>query len=77
MYGCTDSIDWKGDGYSNSDCLAVIQRFFFVEVVEHGQKEFEFLSPGASGTSGLPTMQTPRRYTVGEYVGTGDGIRDR
>jgi len=65
-YACTDSIDWTGDGYSNSDCIAVIQRFYFVEVSKHRNRQFEFLKRGAKNKTSHPVMQTPRRYTVGQ-----------
>ena len=65
LYGCTDSIDWMGDGYSNEDCRAVIQKLFFLEVTKHGDSEFEFLLPGAKNRTDKPVIQTPRRYTVG------------
>ncbi|KAL6720352.1 hypothetical protein ACLMJK_002273 [Lecanora helva] len=58
-------MDWMGDGYSNEDCKAVVQRFFFVEVAKHKTQEFEFLSPGAEKKTSKPVMRTPRRYTVG------------
>ena len=66
QYGCTNSIDWRGDGYNNNDCRAVVQRFFFAEVTEHGSQEFEFLAPGANRTTGKDVKRTPRRYTVGK-----------
>ena len=66
-WGCTNSIDWLGDGYSNSDCVAVVQRLYFVEVAKHSSREFEFLRPGATNKTDLPVMQTPRRYTVGQF----------
>ena len=68
MYGCSSSMDWMGDGYSNRDCLAVVQRLYFVEVSKHRDQEFEFLAPGARPRSRRPVMQTPRRYTVGQLL---------
>ena len=64
-YGCTDSMDWVGDGYKNEDCRAVIQRLFFVEVTKHGSSQFEFVLPGAENKTDKPIMRTPRRYVVG------------
>ena len=66
-WGCTGSIDWLGDGYSNSDCVAVVQRLYFVEVAKHSNRQFEFIRPGATNRTDLPVMQTPRRYTVGQF----------
>lgn len=66
VYGCTDSIDWLGDGYSNEDCRAAVQKFYFIEVAKHGEQNFEFLLPGATRKTINPPMQTPRRYTVGQ-----------
>ncbi|KAG7007613.1 hypothetical protein G7Y79_00009g027220 [Physcia stellaris] len=35
-----------------------------VELLKHGMNKFEFLGRGARPEYELPTMQTPRRYTV-------------
>lgn len=67
-YACTDSSDWRGDGYSNKDCMAVIQRFFYVEVSQHDHQEFEFVTPGTKNKTGNHIMKTPRRYHVGQLI---------
>ena len=64
-FECTQSIDWRGDGFNTENCLAAIQRLYNVEVTKHGNTEFEFLLPGAIPYTSNPVMQTPRRYTVG------------
>ena len=53
-------IKWRYD----TTCYETM-RLFSKEQARHGDKEFEFLAPGAQPTTLLPTMQTPRRYTVG------------
>ena len=63
---CTNDIDWFGDGYSTEDCMAALQRLFNLAVAEYGSTQFEFLAPGATNKTALPTIQTPQRYTSGQ-----------
>ncbi len=64
---CTDNKHWKGSGATNQDCKAAIELLYKVEVILHGDKDFEFLS--AKAKERLPDwMRTPRRYTVSECI---------
>ena len=65
-YACTDSFDWRGDGYKNEDCLAVVQRFFYIEVARHHNRDYEFLAHGTMNKTNRPIMATPRRYIAGQ-----------
>ena len=62
---CIDWREWLSNGYVASDCQQAIRLFVLDEVLTHMDKEFEFLAPGATALHTLPTMQTPRRYTIG------------
>ena len=66
--GCVSLRDWVDIGYIASDCRQAILRFIHEENYVHGDQEFEFLAPGTSPIHDLPTMATPRRYTVGQSV---------
>lgn len=61
---CTDSLDWFGASYLEEDCVDAIARLQHTDYIDHGQKTFEFLAPGASAVYGLPAFQTPKRYTA-------------
>ena len=51
----------------NQDCKSAIELLNKVDVVFHGDTDFEFLSPKAKER--LPdSMRTPRKYTVGECI---------
>ena len=63
---CVTSRDWIDNGYVKSDCTQAIERFIREENFVHGDQEFEFLAPGVSPIHSLPTLRTPRRYTVGQ-----------
>ena len=65
---CIDWREWISNGYVASDCHQAMRLFVLDEVLTHMDKEFEFLAPGATALHTLPTMQTPRRYTVGMAV---------
>lgn len=62
------SPDWVGNVYVASDCEQALWRLVRDEVLVHGDKEFEFLAPNTAPFHTLPTMQTPRRYTVGKSM---------
>ncbi|KAL2050063.1 hypothetical protein ABVK25_009673 [Lepraria finkii] len=65
-YSCTNDYDWIGDGYNYEDCRAAVQRLYNVEVAQYGGREYEFLPHGGTNQTQKPTMETPRRYTVGQ-----------
>ena len=62
---CVSSRDWIDNHYVASDCQQAIRLFQSEEVLVHMDQEFEFLAPGVTPIHTLPTMATPRRYTVG------------
>ena len=64
-FDCVSLRDWIGTNYIASDCQQAIRRFIHEEVFVHMDHELEFLAPGASPLHTLPTVATPRRYTVG------------
>ena len=63
---CTNDVDWFGDNYNAEDCVAALQRLFNMAAAEYGSTQFEFLAPGATNKTTLPTVQTPQRYTSGQ-----------
>ena len=65
-YACTNDIDWFGDRYNTEDCMAAVQRLWNTAVSEYQSTEFEFLAPGATNKTTLPTIQTPQRYSSGQ-----------
>ena len=67
--GCTKSADWVGHALPNEeDCAATLSMLYRIELLKHGMNRFEFLGRGAHPEYKLPTMQTPRRYTVGMHL---------
>ena len=65
--GCTKSTAWVGHALPNEeDCAATLSMLYRIELLKHGMNRFEFLGRGARPEYELPTMQTPRRYTVGK-----------
>ena len=62
---CVPSRDWIDTGYVASDCQEAIRRFIHEEVFVQMDQELEFLAPGVDPFHTLPTVLTPRRYTVG------------
>lgn len=62
---CTDSSKWIGTGSSSMDCIGAVQKLYNAEVKPFSDIDFEFLSPKAPARS-LPSMRTPRKYTVGK-----------
>lgn len=64
-FDCVARSDWIGMGFIARDCQQVIERFVHEEVFQHLDQELEFLAPQVSPYHTLPTVQTPRRYTVG------------
>lgn len=46
--------------------MAAVQRLWNVAAVSYGTTQFEFLAPGATNTTTLPTVQTPQRYSSGQ-----------
>lgn len=63
--GCSDSPDWLGLKLVKDDCVGAVNKFYNIEVLEHGRERYEFLGIGAEAEFKLPKMKTPRRYTVG------------
>ena len=68
-YYCTDESSWKLGDTTRHDCFAAIGLLFRSEVVQHGNKDFQFLSARATQRS-VDSMRTPRKYTVGECIGS-------
>ena len=66
-YACTTDLDWYGDNYNQEDCMAAVQRLWNVAAANYGTTQFEFLAPGARNTTTKPTVQTPQRYSSGQY----------
>ena len=62
---CTNDYDWTGAMYDPNDCLSAVQRLENTDLKFFKTIELEFLAPGATRTSSLPTIRTPRKYTVG------------
>ena len=62
---CTDNSTWIGTGSSSVDCIGAVQKLYNAEVKPFSDTDFEFLSAKAPARS-LPSMRTPRKYTVGE-----------
>ena len=65
LFDCVSLRNWIGNNYVASDCHQAIRRFVREEVSVHMDHELEFLAPGSSPLHALPTVETPRRYTVG------------
>ena len=63
-FDCVPTGDWISTGYVASDCRQTIRRFIHEEVF-HMDEELEFLAPGSAPIHTLPTIETPRRYSVG------------
>lgn len=63
---CTDKPTWVGSGSTSIDCIGAVQKLHDAEVKHFSDFDFEFLSEKAPARS-LPSMRTPRKYTVGEY----------
>ena len=61
---CTNDYDWTGAAYDPNDCLSAVERLENTDLKVFKSIEFEFLAPGATRRSSLPTIRTPRRYTV-------------
>ena len=59
-------MDWFGDKYNPEDCMAAVQRLWNVAASQYETTQFEFLAPGATNTTTLPTIQTPQRYSSGQ-----------
>lgn len=66
---CTDNSSWIGTGFSSIDCISAVQRLYNAEVRTFSDIDFEFLSEKAPARS-LPSMRTPRKYTVREFSPT-------
>ena len=64
-HACTKDAQWLGDGYSQENCMATVQRLWNADVSTNDHTQFEFLAPGAQNKTSLPAMQTPRRYVSG------------
>ena len=62
---CTDNSTWIGTGSTTVDCIGAVQRLYDAEVKPFSDTDFEFLSEKAPARS-LPSMRTPRKYTVGK-----------
>lgn len=65
-YACTNDMEWFGEDYNKEDCMAAVQRLWNVAAAQYGTAQFEFLAPGATNTTTLPTVQTPQRYSSGQ-----------
>ena len=65
-YACTKDGDWFGESYNQEDCMAAVQRLWNVAVSQYETTQFEFLAPGATNTTTLPTVKTPQRYSSGQ-----------
>lgn len=63
---CTSSPEWLGPKLVVDDCAGTVNKFYNIEVLRHGRQQYEFLGVNAEPEFKLPTMQTPRRYTVGK-----------
>ena len=61
---CTNGFDWAGAMYDPNDCLRAVERLEDTDLKFFKSIELEFLAPGATRTSSLPTIRTPRKYTV-------------
>lgn len=46
--------------------MAAVQRLWNVAVSQYQSTEFEFLAPGATNKTSLPTIRTPQRYSSGQ-----------
>ena len=62
---CTRDYDWTGAMYDPNDCLSAVERLEKTDLKFFKSTELEFLAPGATRRSSLPTIRTPRKYTVG------------
>ena len=62
---CTNDYDWTGARYDPNDCLSAVERLEKTDLKFFKSIELEFLAPGATRRSSLPTIRTPRKYTVG------------
>ena len=51
--------------YDPNDCLSAVQRLEDTDLKFFKSIELEFLAPGATRKSSLPSIRTPRKYTVG------------
>ena len=65
-YACTDDLDWFGENYNKEDCMAAVQRLWNTAVNQYQGTQLEFLAPGATNKTTLPTIQTPQRYSSGQ-----------
>lgn len=61
---CTKDYDWTGAMYDPNDCLSAVERLEKTDLKFFKSIELEFLAPGATRRSSLPTIRTPRKYTV-------------
>ena len=68
---CTLDSNWSNEPpavFWRYDHTCRAAAFMFLkEVKRYSATAFEFLAPGATAITKLPTMQTPRRYTVGGF----------
>ena len=65
---CSASPDWIGLKLVKEDCTGTVNKFYNIEVLQHRRVPYEFLGVDAEPEFKLPSMKTPRRYTVGERL---------
>ncbi|KAL8661981.1 MAG: hypothetical protein Q9202_005107 [Teloschistes flavicans] len=63
--GCVDQQTWQQTHIDLTHCLEALELFRQTEFQKVQTQNFEFISPGARGRTGLLPISTPRRYTVG------------
>ena len=63
---CIDNEGWVGDGIIVSDCVEAIREFYRTQVQPRREQHYEFTQIGVSRTTGLPYINTPRKYDYGE-----------
>ena len=61
---CTKDYDWTGAMYDPNDCWSAVERLEKTDLKFFKSIELEFLAPGATRRTSLPTIRTPRKYTV-------------
>ena len=60
---CTSDYEWIGPQLDPNDCLSAVERLENTDFKFFKSIEIEFLAPGATRMSRLPTLRTPRKYT--------------
>ena len=65
---CTSLEIWTGGTPpAKIDCARVLDEIWNNDAKPRPSQEYEFVSHGAGRTTSLPSVMTPKKYTVGEY----------